>query len=153
MKYSPDYIPNDADARFLVEYLTRELNKIAQTLDHPEATAINYGKIVQNVSVSNKVTIDWRKGQKQKLYLTENSTITYIHPEGTCNLMLKIEYTGNYTPTFPSNMLWTGNIEPTWTKTNGAVDVIAIFFDAEDIDPNTKRPIGDYHATASVDSK
>ena len=153
MRYVPESIPINADARVLAEFISRELAKISNTLDHPEATAINYGRIVQNVSASNKVTIDWRKGQKQKLYLAENSTITFIHPEGTCNLMLKIEYTGSYTPTLPSNILWQGGTEPTWTKTNGAIDVVAIFFDAEDIDPNTKRPIGDYHATASLDSK
>jgi hypothetical protein len=142
MKYSPDYIPNDADARFLVEYLTRELNKIAQTLDHPEATAINYGKEVQNVASTSAITVNWKRGQKQRIIFDASSTITFIPPEGVCNLMLVLDYNGTYTPTLPSSMLWTGGTEPTWTKTNGAIDVIAMYYDGTY-----------YHATASVDSK
>ena len=142
MKYSPDYIPNDADARFLVEYLTRELNKIAKTLDHPEATAINYGKEVQNVASTSAVTVNWKRGQKQRVIFDASSTITFIPPEGVCNLMLVLDYNGTYTPTLPSSMLWTGGTEPTWTKTNGAVDVIAMYYDGTN-----------YHSTASVDSK
>ena len=142
MKYSPDYIPIDADARFLVEYLTRELNKIAQTLDHPEATAINYGKEVQNVASTSAVTVNWKRGQKQRVIFDASSTITFVPPEGVCNLMLVLDYNGTYTPTLPSSMLWTGGTEPTWTKTNGAVDVIAMYYDGTN-----------YHATASVDSK
>ena len=152
MKYTPDPFLS-SDPVGITEYLVREFNKLALVLDKLEATNINYGRIARNTSANNKVVIDWRKGQKQKLTLSENSTITFMHPEGTCNLMLKIEYTGSYTPTFPSNVLWQGGTEPTWTKTNGAVDVVAIFFDAEDLDTTTKRPIGDYHATASLDSK
>ena len=142
MKYSPDYIPNDADARFLVEYLTRELNKIAQTLDHPEATAINYGKEVQNVASTSAVTVNWKRGQKQRVIFDASSTITFVPPEGVCNLMLVLDYNGTYTPTLPSSMLWAGGTEPTWTKTNGAIDVIAMYYDG-----------AYYHSTASVDSK
>lgn len=142
MKYSPEIIPSNADAKWLAEYLTRELNKIAQTIDHPEATAINYGKEVQNTAGTSTITINWKKGQKQRLILNASTTITFIPPEGVCNLMLVLDYNGTYTPTLPNIMLWQGGTEPTWTKTNGAVDVIAMYYDGTN-----------YHATASVDSK
>jgi hypothetical protein len=142
MRYTPDYIPNDADARFLVEYLTRELNKIAQTIDHPEATTINYGREVQNVASTATTTVNWKRGQKQRIIFNASSTITFVPPEGVCNLMLVLAYTGSYTPTLPSSMLWTGGTEPTWSAANGKVDVIAMYFDGTS-----------YHATASLDSK
>jgi hypothetical protein len=142
MKYSPEIIPSNADARWLTEYLTRELNKIAQTIDHPEATTVNYGKEVQNTAGTSTITINWRRGQKQRLILNASTTITFIPPEGVCNLMLVLDYNGTYTPTLPSTMFWQGGTEPTWTKTNGAVDVIAMYYDGTN-----------YHSTASLDSK
>jgi len=142
VRYTPDYIPNDADARFLVEYLTRELNKISQTLDHPEATVINYGREVQNVASTAATTVNWKRGQKQRVTFSASSTISFVPPEGVCNLMLVLAYTGSYTPTLPSSMLWTGGTEPTWSAANGKVDVIAMYYDGTS-----------YHATASLDSK
>ena len=142
MRYLHESIHDNADARFLREYLNRELNKIAQTLDHPEATVINYGKEVQNTAGTSTITINWKKGQKQRLILNASTTITFIPPEGVCNLMLVLDYNGTYTPTLPSNMLWQGGTEPTWTKTNGTVDVCAIYFDG-----------ATFHLTAGLDSK
>jgi len=143
MKYTPDRIPLNADAKWLAEYLTRELNKIAQTLDHPEATQINYGKEVRNVTSSNAATVNWKAGQKQRVILKSSSTITFVPPEGVCNLMLVLECDGGaYSPTLPSSMLWQGGTEPTWTATDNAIDVIAMYYDGTY-----------YHATASLDSK
>jgi hypothetical protein len=142
MRYIPESIPINADARVLAEFVSRELAKISNTFDHPEATVINYGKEVQNVASTSATTVNWRKGQKQRVIFNATSTITFVAPEGVCNLMLVLDYNGTYTPTLPSNMLWTGGTEPTWSKASGKVDVIAMYYDG-----------ADYHATASVDSK
>ena len=142
MRYVPESIPINADARVLAEFISRELAKISNTLDHPEATAINYGKEVQNIASTAATTVNWKRGQKQRVVFNASSTITFIPPEGVCNLMLVLDYNGTYTPTLPSSMLWQGGTEPTWTKTNGAIDVIAMYYDG-----------AYYHATASLDSK
>jgi hypothetical protein len=142
MRYVPESIPINADARVLAEFISRELAKISNTLDHPEATAINYGREVQNVASTSATTVNWKRGQKQRITFSASSTITFIPPEGVCNLMLVLAYSGSYTPTFPSSVKWQGGTTPTWSATNTKVDVVAMYFDGTN-----------YHATASLDSK
>ncbi len=67
MRYVPESIPINADARVLAEFISRELAKISNTLDHPEATAINYGREVQNVASTSATTVNWKRGQKQRI--------------------------------------------------------------------------------------
>lgn len=127
MRYAPEYIPVDADARTLVEYLTRELYKISSTLDNPEMTADNYGKEVVTTVTTSTSTIYWKKGNKQRVKLQADSLISFVAPEGVCDLHLVIEYSGTYTPTFDNNVFFAGGIAPTWTS-NG-IDVLHIYYD------------------------
>ena len=141
MRYTPDSILV-TDLEGVVAYLQREFDKISQTFDIPEVKQLNYGKEVQNIASTSATTVNWKRGQKQRVVFNASSTITFVPPEGVCNLMLVLDYNGTYTPTLPSSMLWQGGTEPTWTKTNGAIDVIAMYYDG-----------AYYHATASLDSK
>ena len=141
MRYTPDSILV-SDLEGVVAYLQREFDKISQTFDIPEVKQLNYGKEVQNTADTSTIVINWKAGQKQRVILNASTTISFVPPEGVCNLMLVLDYNGTYTPTLPSTMLWQGGTEPTWTKTNGAVDVIAMYYDGIY-----------YHSTASVDSK
>jgi len=128
MRYKPDYIPNSADARWLVEYLTRELNKVAQTLDHGEATTLNYGKEVVTTGDGTCV-LKWKRGPKQRVLLNNNVTLEFVDPEGVSDLTLVLEYTDAYTPTFPSSVYWAGGVAPTWTSTGSAIDIVHFYFD------------------------
>ena len=141
MRYTPDSILV-SDLEGVVAYLQREFDKISQTFDIPEVKQLNYGKEVQNTADTSTIVVNWKAGQKQRVILNSSTTISFVPPEGVCNLMLVLDYNGTYTPTLPSTMLWQGGTEPTWTKTNGAVDIIAMYYDGTN-----------YHSTASVDSK
>jgi len=141
MRYTPDSILV-SDLEGVVAYLQREFDKISQTFDIPEVKQLNYGKEVQNTADTTTIVVNWKAGQKQRVILNSSTTISFVPPEGVCNLMLVLDYNGTYTPTLPSTMLWQGGTEPTWTKTNGAVDIIAMYYDGTN-----------YHSTASVDSK
>lgn len=141
MKYTPDVLLT-VELTTVVEYLLREFNKIAETLNRPEAIAINYGKEYRNVASTTATTIDWREGQKQKVELNSSTTFTFVVPEGVCNLMFKLVYNGSYTPTFPSTVKWQGGTVPTWSAANGKTDVVAMYYDGTN-----------FHATASLNSK
>ena len=141
MRYTPDSILV-SDLEGVVAYLQREFDKISQTFDIPEVKQLNYGKEVQNTADTSTIVVNWKAGQKQRVILNASTTISFVPPEGVCNLMLVLDYNGTYTPTLPSTMLWQGGTEPTWTKTNGAVDIIAMYYDGTS-----------YHSTASLDSK
>ena len=82
-------------------------------------------------SGANK-TIDWRLGNKQKLTLTANCTLTFTNPSGcTGGLTLRIVQggAGSYTVAWPSNTRWPEGQAPTLTSGVGRVDIVGFYFD------------------------
>ena len=147
MRYQPETPPRGASAEQLAEYLLREFRRIAETLDHPEATQINYGREVVNTAASAAaaLTINWRAGQKQRVEFNNSATavLTFSPPDGVCNLMLKLMHMGAGRKfTLPSTMKWQGGTVPTWSVSASAIDVVAMYYDGSV-----------YHSTASLDSK
>jgi hypothetical protein len=144
MRYQPEAPPLSAGD--LGQYLLREFQRIAATLDHPQATQINYGVEVVNAATSTALAINWKAGQKQRVDLSNSSScaLTFAAPEGVCNLMLRLvqDGTGSRAFTFPSTVKWQGGTTPTWSTAASAVDVVAMYYDGTN-----------YHATASLDSK
>ena len=147
MRYQPETPPRNASPTQFSEYLLREFRRIAETLDHPQATQINYGREVVNTAASAVValTINWRAGQKQRVEFNNSATavLTFSPPEGVCNLMLRALHQGAGRKfTFPSTVKWQGGTVPTWSVSASAVDVMAMYYDGTS-----------YHATASLNSK
>jgi hypothetical protein len=143
MRYTPDAPPRDASPEQIAEYLYRELSRIGQAIDHPEATHINYGKETRNIG-NGALTIQWNRGQKQRVELVADTTMVWAPPDGACNIMLRMiqDSSGGWTPTLPCNVHWQGGILPAWTTTPNAVDVISCYFDGTT-----------FHCTASLNSK
>jgi hypothetical protein len=78
------------------------------------------------------VALDWTKSNKQSITLSGNTTFSVTtSPAGACNLTLIIKQPAgaNHSVTFPSSFKWPGGTAYTATATNGAVDIISIFFD------------------------
>jgi hypothetical protein len=146
VKYKPQ--PPPSDPQRLAQYLYQELQRIGATLNEPEATTVNYGKEYRNDLTTSAVayTLAWRNRQKQALHLANSATaaITFAPPEGVCNLMLRLvqDSVGGRAITLPATVKWQDGVEPIWTTTANAQDVLAIYFDGSA-----------YHATASLDSK
>lgn len=85
-----------------------------------------------NGNSSTAKTIDWKKGNKQKITTTGNCTLTFSNPFGPCNLLLKIVHEASataYTYTWPANVYFPGGTDPDTTDTSGAVDIVALYFD------------------------
>lgn len=82
-------------------------------------------------SSAGAATFDWPQNNKQKITLTENITsLTLTAPNGPCNLIMKItQGAGPYTITWPASVLWQGGTAPTLSTTNGAVDIVSMYFD------------------------
>jgi hypothetical protein len=134
--------PRGENVLEVVRWVENELRRLQTAVAELEATTINYGKAYVNIATGSALTISWRNGQKQTVALGASCTLTFDPPLGVCNLMLKITYSGSYTPTLPSAVKWQGGTVPTWSAANGKTDVIAMYFDGTN-----------YHATASLDSK
>ncbi|MCF7812286.1 hypothetical protein K9M59_01640 [Candidatus Gracilibacteria bacterium] len=77
-------------------------------------------------------TIDWGNGNKQKLTLTGNATLTFTDPGGAGNftLVLAQDATGSRTITWPASVKWpNGGTAPTLTTAASAIDIISCYFD------------------------
>lgn len=92
---------------------------------------IYFDEEYNNGNSGTAITIDWKLGQKQKLTLTGNATLTFTAPRGPCNLILKVvqDATGSRTITWPSAVKWPGGTAPTLTTTASATDIIALYYD------------------------
>lgn len=82
-----------------------------------------------NVSSGNAVTIDWRASNKQKLTLTENTTLSFIAPSNPCTLTLRVIQSGaGNTITFPT-IKTAGGAGLANSETDGAIDIFALYYD------------------------
>ena len=145
MRYQPS--PPPANTERLAQWAYQQLQRIAATLVQPEAQTVNYGLEARNDLTTSAVTytLDWKARQKQSLICANSATcaLTFVKPEGVCNLMLRVVHSGAGRKfAFPSSVKWQGGTVPTWSVSASAVDVLAMYYDG-----------ADYHATASVNSK
>lgn len=82
---------------------------------------------VDNGNSGSAKTVDWTQGNKQKLTLSADCTITFTAPGGPCNLILKAVNFGAHTPTFSPAIKWPSGTAPTWTASG--TDILALYFD------------------------
>lgn len=77
-------------------------------------------------------TITWANGNKQKMTLTGNCTVTLTAPSAaqSANLtfMLIQDGTGSRTVTWPSTVKWPGGVAPTLSTGAGDIDIINMFY-------------------------
>jgi len=76
-------------------------------------------------------TIDWTYGNRQKVTLTNNCTLTFTEPQAISGLLLKVvqDATGSRTITLPSEVKWPSGTVPTLTTTAGHIDLISLYYD------------------------
>ena len=82
-------------------------------------------------------TIDWNDGNKQKLTLTGNCTLTFTAPtisgvtSPVFGLQLRViqDATGSRTITWPSTVKWPQAQAPTLSTAANAIDIIYLYFD------------------------
>lgn len=87
---------------------------------------------VDNGNSGASKTIDWGSGNKQKITLTDDASLTFTDPPGPCSLILVMvqDGTGSRNPSWPASVKWTSNgTEPTWSTGAGDIDIVAFYFD------------------------
>ena len=76
-------------------------------------------------------TIDWNNGNKQKITLTGNCTLTFTAPAGgvgNYQLLVIQDGTGSRTLTWPGTVKWAGGVASTLTLTAAGVDIISFYY-------------------------
>ncbi|MGD9643736.1 MAG: hypothetical protein AB7V08_13475 [Elusimicrobiales bacterium] len=77
-------------------------------------------------------TITWTNGNKQKLTLTGNVTLTFSAPAGTAGhflLHLVQDATGSRIITWPATVKWRGGVSARLSTAASAVDLVNFYFD------------------------
>lgn len=76
-------------------------------------------------------TIDFGVGNKQKLTLTGDCTLTFTNPSGPCNLVLKLvqDATGGRLVTWDADCKWVAGTPPTLSTGAGDIDIVTFYFD------------------------
>lgn len=75
-------------------------------------------------------TVDWSNGDRQKMTLDENLTITFSNAEEgqTLTLSMLQDGTGTNTITFSDTIVWADNTTPSWTTTANKWNVAVITY-------------------------
>jgi hypothetical protein len=100
--------------------------------DLVDAKTVTFNTEYDNGNSGTSKTIDWNNGQKQKLTLTDDVTLTFTDfTSGVANCVLRLvqDATGSRTVTFPIGVLWEGGTAPTLTTDANAVDIVSFYFD------------------------
>jgi len=86
------------------------------------------GGVYDNGNLTGAVTIDMKKGTRQKGTLTGNVTITISNPsEGeVLELFLLQDATGGRTISFSTTIIWQDDTTPTWTTTASKMNSIVL---------------------------
>lgn len=84
-----------------------------------------------NGNSGSSININWKLGNKQRLILTDDCTVTFTNPSGVCNLILKLiqDEIGSRTITFPASVKWAGGIAPTLSTDINKIDIVTLYFD------------------------
>ena len=88
---------------------------------NPEFTTVKvnqqayFGGQVDNGDSGASKTINWQSGNKQRITLTGNCTLSFTAPSGPTSLTLLVQQdsNGNRTLTFPSSCKWPAGVAPT----------------------------------------
>lgn len=94
-------------------------------------TASFNGEVDNGSSGGTSKAIDWTAGNKQKLTMTGNATLTFTAPNGPADIRLKIvqDGTGSRTITWPASVKWVNSVVPVLTTTAGAIDFVRFDYD------------------------
>ena len=107
----------------------------SQNQDLDNARTLTFNSEFDNGNSGSALTVPWASGQKQKITLTDNATISFNDPPGPCNLMLKLvqDPSGGRSVTWPSSgMKWAGGSAPTLSSSGNFTDLTSFYFDGVD---------------------
>lgn len=120
----------------LVDALILLIDKTAGTIK----TGITFASVILNGFVAKGVvdlgtvgtteTVNWASGDRQKMTLDENLTITFSNAaEGqTLTLYMLQDGTGTNTITFSNTIIWSDATTPTWTTTASKMNIAVITY-------------------------
>jgi hypothetical protein len=105
--------------------------KLAATLTSKSITSSRWSGLYDNGVSGSSKTIDWANGDRQKIELTANCTLTFSNPLAgqAMGLIVVQDGSGSRTLSYPTSVKWANGEEPTLTTTPAGIDVIILLYD------------------------
>lgn len=91
----------------------------------------HYDNEIDNGNSGSSKTIDWTLGNKQKITVTDDCTLTFTPPAGPCNMVLNITIggVGGYDFTYPGTVIWPNKVVPELNHVVGAKELLGFYYD------------------------
>ena len=88
------------------------------------------GFTLQEIAGNGAITIDWRNGNKAKVTLSADTTLSFTNPTKPCSLLLEVvqDSTGGWTLTLPT-IKWAGGVSPALSTAANNISVISLLWD------------------------
>lgn len=92
--------------------------------------AIVFTAEINNGNSGTSKTIDWTAGNKQKITMTGNCTLSFTAPAGPCSLTLRLiqDGTGTRIVTWPT-IKWLNTSTPVLSVAINSVDILSLYYD------------------------
>lgn len=92
---------------------------------------VRFGAEYDNGNSGTSKTINFANGQKQKMTMTGNCTLTLSAPTGAADYKLKLiqNGTGGFTVTWPGGTKFFGGVAPTISTAASSVTIISVYYD------------------------
>ena len=89
-----------------------------------------YTEQVENGDSGAAVEIDWTAGNNQCVTLTDDAVITFVDPPSAAHVTLCMiqDGSGGHSPTWPTNVEWPEDVEPTWNTDPNKVNIFSAYF-------------------------
>jgi hypothetical protein len=120
--------PAGSDAEVTAGNIAAALGAAPYTANTPR---IYFPSEFDNGNSGTAKTIDWAEGQKQKITLTDNVTLTFSDPGGPAHYHLKLiqDATGNRAVTWPAGSKFFGGTAPAISTAAASVSLVSIYYD------------------------
>lgn len=102
----------------------------AQDNDINDIQVATYNDVHANGNSGTSATINWNNGNKQKITLTGNVTLSFTDAgDGSFQLVLVQDDSGDRTITWPANVKWPGGTAPTLSTAASSIDIVSFLYD------------------------
>lgn len=105
--------------------------KIATNLSSKHMQGSRWSGLYDNGSSGSTKAIDWSQGDRQKLTLSANCTISFSNPTAgqALTLIVAQDGTGGKSLSFPVAVKWVNAEVPTFSSAANAVDILIFIYD------------------------
>lgn len=114
----------------LYEILRRHTHSGGETSNLSKFNTTYHAQEIDLGNVSGTATIDWSRSNMQYVTMTADTTFTFMGAPAGMRAILQVA--GAFTPTWPSNVRWSGGSAPGATAASGKKDIYSFIYSGKE---------------------